>query len=124
MRRLSPLVAVAALLASACFSEKPAAPEPGAPTTGAVTAGSTANTFTPQILNVLQGGTVTWTFGTRTHNVTFVPAAGAPQNIPNTANNQLSRTFTTPGTYAYACTLHAGMVGTVNVVAAPVQPTR
>ena len=124
MPRSSPLVAVVALLATACFSEKPAAPEPGAPTTAAVTAGSTTNTFTPQTLNVLQGGTVTWTFVTRTHNVTFVPVAGAPQNVTNSANTQQSRTFAATGTFAYACTIHPGMIGTVNVVPAPAQPTR
>jgi len=123
MRRI-PLLAAVALVATACFSDKPAPLEPGAPATGAVTASSTANTFTPQVLNVLQGGTVTWTFGTRPHNVTFVQTAGAPQNVPTTTNNTAARTFAAPGTYAYACTLHAGMVGTVNVVAAPAQPTR
>ena len=124
MRRTSPLVVLVALVASGCFSDKPAPLEPGAPATGAVTASSTANTFTPQVLNVLQGGTVTWTFGTRPHNVTFVQTAGTPQNVPTTTNNNAARTFDTPGTYAYACTLHAGMVGTVNVVAKPSQPTR
>ena len=64
------------------------------------------------------------TFSTRPHNVTFVQAAGAPQNVPTTTTNTASRTFAAPGTYAYACTLHAGMVGTVNVVPAPAQPTR
>ena len=123
MRRIL-LLAAAALAASACFSEKPAPLEPGAPATGAVTASSTANTFTPQVLNVLQGGTVTWTFSTRPPNVTFVAVPNAPQNVPTTTNNTQSRTFDTPGTYAYACTLHAGMVGTVNVVAKPSEPTR
>lgn len=124
MRRTSPLVALVALLGTGCFSEKPLPAEPGAPSTGAVTASATANTFSPQILNVLQGGTVTWTFGTRPHNVAFVQTAGAPQGVPTTTNNSVARTFATPGTYAYVCTLHAGMVGTVNVVAAPAEPTR
>jgi plastocyanin len=124
MRRLSPLVVLAVLVASGCFSEKPDPVEPGAPTTNAVTASSTANTFTPQIVNVLEGGTVTWTFGTRPHNVTFVQTTGAPQIIPTTTNNSVARTFDTPGTFAYACTLHAGMVGTVNVVPAPAPPSR
>jgi plastocyanin len=124
MRRFSPLFALAALVAAGCFSDKPAPLEPGAPTTNAVTASSTANTFTPQTVNVLEGGTVTWTFGTRPHNVTFVQSAGAPQTIPTTTNNSIARTFTAPGTYAYACTLHAGMVGTVNVIAPPAGPSR
>ena len=122
MRRASPVIALVVLVASGCSSERPAPLEPGAPSTGAVPASATANTFTPQVLNVLEGGTVTWTFGTRAHNVTFVQTAGAPQSIPTTTNNARSRTFATPGTYAYACTLHPGMIGTVTVQ--PPAPTR
>jgi plastocyanin len=124
MRRISPLRVAVAVVAAGCFSEKPAPLEPGAPATGAVTASSTANTFTPQILNVLEGGAVTWTFGTRAHNVTFVQSAGAPAAIPTTTNGAATRTFAEPGTYAYVCTLHAGMVGTVNVVPATAGPAR
>lgn len=118
MRRLHSIAAVA-LLASACVSDKPAPAEPSASTTGTVEASGTANTFTPQTLTVLQGGTVTWQFSTRPHNVTFVATAGAPQNVPTSTNTQISRTFTTPGTFAYACTLHSGMIGTVTVKAPP-----
>jgi plastocyanin len=103
------------LVLGCCVSGAPVDPGPGASPTGAVQASATANIFSPQTLTVAQGGTVTWSFGTRTHNVTFVQIAGAPASVPNTANNQAERQFDTPGTYAYACTLHAGMIGTVVV---------
>ena len=72
--------------------------------------------FTPSQVDIAQGGTVTWQFGTVTHNVTFgAGSAGTPSNIGNTASANVSRTFATAGTFAYACTLHAGMSGTVVV---------
>jgi len=115
MRRISPFLAVAALAATACFSETPAPVEPAPSKTATVQASATSNVFSPQVTTISAGGSVTWTFGTRNHNVTFIATPGAPTNIPTTTNNQASRDFTQPGTYAYACTLHPGMIGTVVV---------
>jgi plastocyanin len=75
-----------------------------------------ANLFTPPTINVAQGGTVTWTFGGIGHNVVF-QSSGAPTNIGVTSGSSAQRVFETIGSYPYACTLHAGMTGTVNVVA-------
>ena len=112
---LAPLALPLALPRASCFSGEPPAPPPVAPQTAAVTAGSTTNTFSPTTVTVARGGTVTWTIGTRPHNVAFVAAPGAPSNVPTGTNTSVSRTFTNVGTFAYVCTLHAGMVGTVNV---------
>jgi plastocyanin len=76
-----------------------------------------SNIFSPATLNVTVGQTVTWAFGPVDHNVTFNPVTGAPGNIGNTRSASVSRTFTTAGAFPYACTLHAGMTGTVNVSA-------
>ncbi|MGI8617786.1 MAG: cupredoxin domain-containing protein [Gemmatimonadaceae bacterium] len=67
-------------------------------------------------VTIQTGGSVTWnnTSGV-THNVTFAAATGAPQNIPNHASGSNSRTFNTLGTFAYSCTLHAGMNGSIAV---------
>ena len=86
-----------------------------APGTASVTAGSTTNTFTPSSVAVSVGGTVTWTFGALEHNVNFQGASGAPADIGNTSNASVSRTFNTAGTFAYVCTLHSGMSGSVLV---------
>ncbi len=77
--------------------------------------GTTANNFQPQVVGVARGGTVTWSFAAVEHNVTFSGGSGAPANIPNTVNANVSRTFGTAGNFPYDCTLHAGMVGTVIV---------
>jgi plastocyanin len=72
--------------------------------------------FKPKQVDISAGGTVTWDFSTLTHNVTFVGAAsGTPANIPDQTSTSVSRTFPTPGTFDYQCTLHPGMTGTVIV---------
>ena len=83
------------------------------PSSAAVTA-TNNNQFTPPAVTVAPGGTVTWSFGSSVHNVTF-SSATAPANIPNTSNAQVARVFPTAGTFPYVCTLHAGMNGTVTV---------
>jgi plastocyanin len=92
--------------------QKPPA-EPVASAT--VAAGANSNDFSPSDVLLKLGGTVTWTFGARPHNVIFGQASGAPADIPVTSNTQASRTFNTAGTFSYDCTLHAGMSGTVRV---------
>jgi plastocyanin len=73
--------------------------------------------FTPNRVNLVVGGTVTFAFGTVDHNVFFDNApAGAPANITApSANKSTTLTFNTKGTYVYNCHLHPGMTGTVVV---------
>ena len=74
------------------------------------------NSFSPGQVDISSGGQVTWNFNDITeHNVTFSGTAGAPNNIGNSAQTSATRTFNTAGTFAYACTIHAGMTGTVVV---------
>ena len=110
--RLSALRAVAVLVLAGCFSEAPAPVGPVAPQTATVVASATANVFSPATVTIARGGTVTWTSGARPHNVAFLAAPGAPANVPTGTNLEVSRLFPTAGTFAYACTLHAGMIGT------------
>jgi plastocyanin len=76
-------------------------------------AAMTNDTFSPATAFITQNGTVTWTFAT-THNVTF-DGSGGPANIPDTSTGSASRTFPTKGTFAYHCTIHPGMSGSVVV---------
>lgn len=85
------------------------------PLTATVVAGATSDTFTPNFVAIARTGTVTWSFGSRLHNVTFEDAAMAAANIPNSVNTTVDRTFNTAGTFGYRCTLHANMSGTVLV---------
>jgi len=84
------------------------------PLTADVTANTTED-FTPASVDIADGGTVTWTFLSLAHNVTFGAQTGAPANIATTMNDSEARTFNTVGTFNYNCTIHPGMSGTVIV---------
>jgi plastocyanin len=78
--------------------------------------GGTQNAFSPASVHIARGGTVTWKNATGvTHNVTFQPAAGAPENIPSQSSGENTRTFDTAATFSYRCTIHPGMTGSVAV---------
>lgn len=80
-----------------------------------VVASSTDYVFTPRIVAVQAGGSVTWSFGALQHTVTFAGASGAPGNIASGLSTSVSRTFNAPGNFAYSCSIHAGMSGVVYV---------
>ncbi|MDP3910804.1 MAG: plastocyanin/azurin family copper-binding protein [Gemmatimonadales bacterium] len=75
------------------------------------------NTFFPTSVTITQGNDVTWAWQgtTAPHNVTFAAATGAPADIPDRISGSQSRTFNTAGTFAYQCTNHVGMTGSVTV---------
>lgn len=87
-----------------------------APAAAATVQATTGLTFDPAQTDITAGGTVTWEFSTVTHNVTFSSGGtGTPASIGNSTSTSVARTFPTAGTFPYACTLHAGMTGTVVV---------
>jgi plastocyanin len=72
------------------------------------------DTFSPPIITVKVGTTVTWTnTDSDPHNVTFMPTMIQSGNIASSAT--FHDTFTQAGTYTYACTYHPGMFGQVIV---------
>jgi len=87
------------------------------PTSAAVTVGN--NFFSHRDVLVQVGGSVTWTWdsGPIVHNVTFT---AGPSPRPSDSPTQDSGTHTDQlpvvARYEYACTIHAGMEGTVTVV--------
>ena len=72
--------------------------------------------FQPATITIEEGDTVVWTnLDFTAHNVTgdgFVSS-----NLGNSAT--FEHVFLDAGTFAYLCTLHSGMAGTVEVDAAP-----
>ena len=98
----------------------PATPPDTRPPAAAVTVAATpAIAFTPAHVSLVQGGTVTFAFGSVAHDVFFDDdRAGAPANIPGAVSNaSVTRTFTTAGEYTFDCHIHPGMRGSVTVVA-------
>ena len=72
--------------------------------------------FSPASIPVHVGDAVKFSFGAVGHNVFFDAQAGAPGDIGGTnANVNVSRTFTTAGTYRYTCHIHPQMHGEVVV---------
>jgi len=73
------------------------------------------NFFDPAAIRVAPGATVTWTFsGSEEHTVTF--SNPAIQSSNNLRSGQHAAVMPeTAGTYAYSCSVHAGMNGSVQV---------
>jgi plastocyanin len=87
-------------------------PQAAAVATGEVTIADFA--FTPQIVEIPVGGTVTWTNTDGSpHTATADDGAWDTGNIDPGAS--VSLTFETPGTYTYLCSYHPNMVGIVIV---------
>ena len=94
---------------SAAASQAPAAPAGGAT---AVSIKDLA--FTPATSSVPTGSKVTWTNNdTTAHTVTFDDGSADSGNLALGAT--FDQTFTTAGTFAYHCTIHSQMKGTVTV---------
>lgn len=68
--------------------------------------------FSPEVLKVKAGDTVTWEWASKvTHNI--MGEGGIDKG--NTDRGTYTKTFDRPGTYAYRCTLHPGMDGSIVV---------
>jgi plastocyanin len=70
--------------------------------------------FEPPVVDVQAGGTVTWTFESIAHTVTFT-TGGAPADVPELSLGSASRVFPTSGSFDYHCTIHPEMTGLVRV---------
>ncbi|MDB4916580.1 MAG: blue (type 1) copper domain protein [Gemmatimonadetes bacterium] len=71
--------------------------------------------FTPANIQVSPGTVVTWSNGDAiTHNVTFTTGTTIATGDFSSGSKQLTMP-TAAGTYAYRCTIHAGMTGSVLV---------
>jgi plastocyanin len=72
--------------------------------------------FSPATLKVKAGTTVTWTnTDTDAHTVTSAGSGGPLHSSALATHAAYSYTFARPGRYAYLCTIHPFMTGTVEV---------
>ncbi len=111
------------LLASviACGGSQPTPPPAvvdtfgGSPTALSVDVTMPSVVFTPNNIDIAQGGEVRFIFASLSHDVRFNGAANAPADILTSSNVTVSRTFPVQGTYAFLCTIHSNMNGRVVV---------
>jgi plastocyanin len=92
---------------------------------GAAGASVTINNyqFTPRSIAVLPGTTITWTNRQADDNHTVTSDTGVfDSGAIKKADGTFSLTFSTAGTFAYHCTLHSTMHGTVVVSANAQEP--
>jgi plastocyanin len=124
MRRLvGPLLLVAAvaIIAASCNGTGPSAYGAPASTAATTTAATATNagtikgfSFQPEVLKVKVGAKVTWTNDdTVPHTVTADTNSFASGNLQ--PGGSFSFTFIRPGTYAYHCSIHPSMHGSVVV---------
>lgn len=104
------LVGLLALSAVGCSSAPAAAPDLAGATGSTVTLEDMG--YTPKDLTVPAGTTVKWVWndGAIGHDVVGEDFASEVQS-----NGTFSHTFEEPGTYAYYCSLHPNMTGTIEV---------
>jgi plastocyanin len=94
-------------------------PTPSGPATAATTVlipaadGYGASSFAPGTMNITAGTTVAWK-----NNDSIVHAPVSDTGVFQASigpGGDFSRTFATKGSFPYHCSLHPGMVGTINV---------
>jgi plastocyanin/N-acetylneuraminic acid mutarotase len=113
---------VAALFAGLAVLVWPAVRSDAAGATHGVEASNTGmvNFFSPQVVNISLGDTVQWHFtGGNLHDIrrsTEPEKFDSGYTMPG--GTPFSHTFNTVGSFAYVCSLHSEMAGTVNVSAA------
>ena len=87
----------------------------GSPTATSVDVTMPGGFFTPNRIDVARGGVVRFVFTAVVHDVRFNGAVGAPTDVLATSNTTVARTFNNTGTFAFLCTLHPNMEGSVVV---------
>jgi plastocyanin len=73
--------------------------------------------FSPAVVTIKAGTTVTWTNKDEEPHTVFSSSANMKSATLAGTTNTFSHTFSTPGTFAYNCTIHPFMHGTVVVTA-------
>ncbi len=125
MKKIGSMVVVAMFsVFSACGGSggsggivSPPPPPPPPPSTCAdFTFCMRASTFQPTTLTVAKGTSISFQNNSAVdHNVVFDTAASGAADIGLISSGTVVRTFNTVGTFAFHCTIHAGMNGSITV---------
>jgi plastocyanin len=113
--KTSTVLLFCAALAATALTGASRADAPAAPVAKVIIANMS---FSPSTLTVAAGTTVTWVNRDGdAHSVESRDKGFTSSPLLNTGEKH-SYTFTTPGTYAYYCSVHASMTGKIVVTAA------
>jgi plastocyanin len=126
-RRLAILVVVTGVAAIAAVTAGDAPSGGGATARAAANVTITARDFfwSPDVVSIQVGDTVTWTNAQGFHNVLLGDSRLNQPGFPTDPawNPPPQQTFTEPGSYTFVCEVHPGMTGTVNVAGGEPTPT-
>ncbi len=113
MRAIIGVVAVVALLGSACGSSTSPANSCGSSGASANINTTSSNSFSPNAATITHGQAVCWQNSSSvTHTVTDDGSA-FDTNLP--VGQDFVHIYATAGTYTYHCKIHAGMTGSIKV---------
>jgi plastocyanin len=116
------IITVLSVVLAACSSAAPAAspavadskPAGAAPASGSVNIEMSGFAFNPKELTVKVGTTIIWTNKDNAgHDVKAADGSWGSDTLTN--GQSFSKVFDKEGTYAYVCTFHPGMAGTIIV---------
>lgn len=112
--RLAALIIPFMLAIAACSGTPSSAPSAAASNVGGNAVSIASFSFQPAAITVSVGTTVTWTNNdSASHTVTADDGSFKSGTLATGAT--FSQTFATAGTFAYHCSIHSSMKGTVTV---------
>ena len=113
--RLSLLAAALALAGAGCGSSSPTAPTVSADVLITMLGDRANQSYSPNPTTMRVGQTVAWKNSDTTAHDATQDAARFQTGTINAGATSNPQTMSTAGTFAYHCTLHPGMVGTLVV---------
>ena len=112
--RFAALIIPLILVLAACSGGSSSAPSAAASNVGGNAVSVASFSFQPAAITVSVGMTVTWTNNDSAgHTVTADDGSFKSDTLATGAT--FSQTFATAGTFAYHCSIHSSMTGTVTV---------
>ena len=112
---LAGIAGLLALGAAACGSSSPSAPTVAADVTISMVADRGNQSYAPNPTTMRVGQTVAWKNNDSTAHDATQDASRFQTGTVNAGGTSAPLTMSTAGTFAYHCTLHPGMVGTLVV---------
>jgi len=117
--RLAIVAIGVSLIVSACGSDSSSPAAPGASTAADVTvtiqANNASNSYAPNPVSVRVGQTIAWHNADAITHTATQDSGGFNTGSVAAGATSAAAMMNTAGTFTYHCTIHPGMVGTVNV---------